>query len=105
MTFVSETIQRDHLVGNLNHEKRKNGDSVSVPRDGEKWYNLRVMLNKRMLHPKDSAQYGGVINDVVTDLTKRIYYLRQGSPTGDLVTNMASELYRFSLEGMKNIFR
>ncbi|XP_040004242.1 sterol 26-hydroxylase, mitochondrial isoform X2 [Xiphias gladius] len=68
--------------------------------DGEKWYNLRVMLNKRLLHPKDSAQYGGVINDVVTDLTKRIYYLRQGSPTGDLVTNMASELYRFSLEGI-----
>ncbi|GAA6219728.1 cytochrome P450 27C1-like isoform X2 [Lates japonicus] len=71
--------------------------------EGEKWYNLRVMLNKRMLHPKDSVQYGGVINDVVTDFTKRMYYLRQCSPTGDLVTNVANELYQFSLEGIASI--
>lgn len=75
-------------------------DCISVPREGEKWYNLRVMLNKRMLQPKDSAQYGGVINDVVTDFLKRIVYLRQCSPTGDMVTDMANEFYRFSLEGM-----
>nr|XP_020477305.1 sterol 26-hydroxylase, mitochondrial-like [Monopterus albus] len=64
---------------------------------------LRATLNKCMLHPKDSAQYGGVINDVVTDFTKRIYYLRQSSPTGDLVTNMANELYQFSLEAIASI--
>ena len=74
-------------------------DCISVPREGEKWYNLRVMLNKRMLHPKDSAQYDGVVNNVVTDFIKRMYYLRQSSPTGDMVTDTANELYRFSLEG------
>ncbi|XP_068428764.1 sterol 26-hydroxylase, mitochondrial [Clinocottus analis] len=71
--------------------------------EGEKWYNLRVVLNKRMLHPKDSAQYDGVINDVVTAFIKRIYFLRQCSPTGDLVTNVANELYHFSLEGIAAI--
>nr|XP_040057824.1 sterol 26-hydroxylase, mitochondrial [Gasterosteus aculeatus aculeatus] len=71
--------------------------------EGEKWYNLRAMLNKRMLHPKDSAQYDGVINDVVTDFMKRIYLLRQGSTTGDLVTDVANELYHFSLEGIASI--
>ncbi|XP_022596494.1 cytochrome P450 27C1 [Seriola dumerili] len=71
--------------------------------EGDKWYNLRVMLNKRMLHPKDSEQYGEVITDVVTDFTKRIHYLCQCSPTGDLVTNMANELYLFSLEGIASI--
>lgn len=71
-----------------------------MPRDGEKWYKLRAVLNKRMLHPRDSAQYGGTLNDIVTDFIKRIYYLRQCSPTGDLVTNMANELYCFSLEGI-----
>uniref|UniRef100_A0A7N6FEI4 Cytochrome P450, family 27, subfamily A, polypeptide 7 n=3 Tax=Anabas testudineus TaxID=64144 RepID=A0A7N6FEI4_ANATE len=71
--------------------------------EGEQWYNLRAVLNKRMLHPKDSAQYGGIINDVVTDFTKRICYLRQCSPTGDLVTNVANELYRLSLEGIASI--
>ncbi|KAK1903039.1 Sterol 26-hydroxylase mitochondrial [Dissostichus eleginoides] len=71
--------------------------------EGERWYNLRVMLNKRMLHPKDSAQYGEDINDVVTDFIKRLSYLRQCSPEEDLVPDMANELYRFSLEGIASI--
>uniref|UniRef100_A0A7N8X970 Cytochrome P450, family 27, subfamily A, polypeptide 1, gene 2 n=1 Tax=Mastacembelus armatus TaxID=205130 RepID=A0A7N8X970_9TELE len=71
--------------------------------EGEDWYNLRAMLNKRMLHPKDSAQYGRTINDVVTDFIKRIYYLRQSSLTGELVTDMANEFYRLSLEGIASI--
>nr|QQL94744.1 sterol 26-hydroxylase mitochondrial [Lateolabrax maculatus] len=71
--------------------------------EGEKWYNLRMVLNKRMLHPKDSVQYGDIINDVVTDFTKRVYYLRQCSPTGDLVTDIANEFYCFSLEGISSI--
>ncbi|KAA0715561.1 Sterol 26-hydroxylase, mitochondrial [Triplophysa tibetana] len=71
--------------------------------EGEKWYNLRTVLNKRMLHPKDSIQYGDVINEVITDFIKRIYYLREVSPTGDLVSDVANELYRFSLEGISSI--
>ncbi|KAK2904816.1 hypothetical protein QQF64_032944 [Cirrhinus molitorella] len=71
--------------------------------EGEKWYQLRTVLNKRMLHPKDSAQYGDVVNAVVTDFIKRIYYLREISPTGDLVTDLTNELYRFSLEGISSI--
>ncbi|ROL50455.1 Sterol 26-hydroxylase, mitochondrial [Anabarilius grahami] len=72
-------------------------------REGEKWYKLRRVLNKRMLHPKDSVQYGDVVNAVVTDFIKRIYYLREMSPTGDLVPNLTNELYRFSLEARKMI--
>ncbi|KAM3862152.1 sterol 26-hydroxylase, mitochondrial [Diretmus argenteus] len=71
--------------------------------EGERWYNLRVKLNKGLLRPQDSAQYGDVINEVVTDLIKRIYYLRESSPTGDLVTNLSNEMYRFSLEGISSI--
>ncbi|XDV30159.1 hypothetical protein PO909_033140 [Leuciscus waleckii] len=71
--------------------------------EGEKWYKLRTVLNKRMLHPKESVQYGDVVNAVVQDFIKRIYYLREMSPTGDLVSNMSSELYRFSLEGISSI--
>uniref|UniRef100_A0A3P8WV04 Cytochrome P450, family 27, subfamily A, polypeptide 1, gene 4 n=1 Tax=Cynoglossus semilaevis TaxID=244447 RepID=A0A3P8WV04_CYNSE len=71
--------------------------------EGEQWYNLRATLNKRMLHPKDSAEYSGAISEVVTDFIKRVDYLRQCSPTGDLVTNLANELYHFSLEGIASI--
>ncbi|XP_035531952.1 sterol 26-hydroxylase, mitochondrial [Morone saxatilis] len=71
--------------------------------NGERWYDLRVVLNKRMLHPKDSAQYGDVLNDTVTDFMKKMCYLRQCSPTGDLVTNIANELYCFALEAIASI--
>lgn len=81
----------------------KKTDSASVLREGEKWYKLRVTLNKRMLHPKDSEVYGKVITDVVTDFIKRIDYLCQCSPTGDMVTNVANEFYLFSLEGINKI--
>uniref|UniRef100_A0A146SNF1 Cytochrome P450 family 17 polypeptide 2 n=1 Tax=Fundulus heteroclitus TaxID=8078 RepID=A0A146SNF1_FUNHE len=71
--------------------------------EGERWYKLRAVLNKRMLHPRDSAQYSGVINDVVSDFVKRINHLRGASPTGDLVTDISNKLYLFSLEGIASI--
>ncbi|XP_060732792.1 sterol 26-hydroxylase, mitochondrial-like isoform X2 [Tachysurus vachellii] len=74
-----------------------------VTEEGEKWYKLRSVLNKRMLHPKDSVKYDNVVNEVVTDFIKRICHLRKMSSTGDLVSNMSNELYRFSLEGISCI--
>ncbi|XP_062862055.1 sterol 26-hydroxylase, mitochondrial-like isoform X2 [Trichomycterus rosablanca] len=71
--------------------------------EGERWYNLRAVLNKRMLHPKDSVKYDKVINEVVTDFIGRIRHLRKMSSTGDLVPNLSNELYRFSLEGISSI--
>uniref|UniRef100_A0A8C5HEG8 Sterol 26-hydroxylase, mitochondrial n=1 Tax=Gouania willdenowi TaxID=441366 RepID=A0A8C5HEG8_GOUWI len=71
--------------------------------DGEKWYNLRVMLNKRMLHPKDSVQYGSVINNVVTDFIKKIHNRDQSSTAEYLVPDIANEFYLFSLEGIAAI--
>ncbi|MEQ2295896.1 hypothetical protein AMECASPLE_019305 [Ameca splendens] len=71
--------------------------------EGERWYNLRVVLNKRMLHPRDSAQYSGVINEVVTDFVNRINQLRQASPTGDVVAAFSNKLYLFSLESISSI--
>ncbi|XP_053351970.1 sterol 26-hydroxylase, mitochondrial-like [Clarias gariepinus] len=74
-----------------------------VTENGEKWYKLRSVLNKRMLHPKESVQYVDMVNEVVTDFIKHIYHLRKMSSTGDLVPNMSNELYRFSLEGISRI--
>ncbi|XP_016527093.1 sterol 26-hydroxylase, mitochondrial isoform X2 [Poecilia formosa] len=71
--------------------------------EGERWYKLRAVLNKRMLHPRDSAQYDGVINVVVTDFIERIKHLRRCSPTGDLVPDIANKLYLFSLEGVSSV--
>lgn len=79
--------------------------SLPVLRHGENWYNFRTVLNKRMLHPRDSAQYGDTFNNIITDFFKRICYLRQCSPTGDLVTNVNQEFHHFSLEGLKKTFK
>ncbi len=49
---------------------------------------------------KGLFQYGDVVNAVVTDFIERIYCLREMSPTGDRVSNLTKELYRFSLEGI-----
>lgn len=58
-----------------------------------------MVLNKRMMLPKDSAQYCGILNAVVDDFMVRLRYVRHCSPTGDLVMDLANEFYRFSLEG------
>lgn len=70
-----------------------------APRSEDRWYNLRVVLNKSLLHPRDALQYGGPLGEVVADFIGRIYLLRQRSPTGDVVSDLNNELYRFSLEG------
>uniref|UniRef100_A0A8C2KS18 Cytochrome P450 family 27 subfamily A member 1 n=1 Tax=Cyprinus carpio TaxID=7962 RepID=A0A8C2KS18_CYPCA len=94
---------RGHMDVWREHRDMKGISYGPFTEEGEKWYKLRTVLNKRMLHPKDSVQYGDVVNAVVTDFIKRIYSLREMSPTGDLVSNMTSELYRFSLEGISSI--
>lgn len=71
--------------------------------EGERWYRLRSMLNKRMLLPKESVQFGPVIQAVVQDFTDRVQVLRESSPTGDMVLDIANEMYRFSLEGIASI--
>ncbi|XP_026127282.1 cytochrome P450 27C1-like [Carassius auratus] len=94
---------RGHMTLWREHRDMKDISYGPFTEEGEKWYKLRRVLNKRMLHPKDSVQYGDVVNAVVTDFIKRIYSLREMSPTGDLVSNLTNELYRFSLEGISSI--
>ncbi|PIO15786.1 hypothetical protein AB205_0034170, partial [Aquarana catesbeiana] len=46
---------------------------------GHKWYNLRNVLNKKMLKPTEARAYTGSINEVVTDLMERIQEIRSES--------------------------
>ncbi|XP_069838611.1 sterol 26-hydroxylase, mitochondrial [Dendropsophus ebraccatus] len=70
---------------------------------GEKWHALRTILNHRMLKPKEAKTYVGSINEVITDFMARLQDLRQQSPDGHTVTDMANELYRFAFEGVSYI--
>ncbi|XP_068102082.1 sterol 26-hydroxylase, mitochondrial-like isoform X2 [Hyperolius riggenbachi] len=70
---------------------------------GAKWHSLRTVLNQRLLRPADAKNYAGCINEVVSDFMVKLQDLRKESPTGDTVTDVANELYRFALEGISYI--
>ncbi|KAJ1184105.1 hypothetical protein NDU88_000915 [Pleurodeles waltl] len=71
--------------------------------EGERWYQLRTILNKRMLKPMEVVRYTGVVNEVVTDLLIRLQEIRSKSSSGVMVCDMANVLYRFSFEGISAI--
>ncbi|XP_067154673.1 sterol 26-hydroxylase, mitochondrial [Apteryx mantelli] len=71
--------------------------------EGERWYRLRQVLNKRLLKPSEAALYAGAIGEVVSDLMVRLRDERSRSPSGVLVCDVANLLYRFALEGISYI--
>ncbi|XP_068103198.1 sterol 26-hydroxylase, mitochondrial-like isoform X2 [Hyperolius riggenbachi] len=70
---------------------------------GLRWRSLRTILNQRLLKPADARSYTGSINEVVSDFMVKIEDLRKESPTGDTVSDLSNELYRFALEGISYI--
>ncbi|XP_066450106.1 25-hydroxyvitamin D-1 alpha hydroxylase, mitochondrial [Eleutherodactylus coqui] len=69
--------------------------------EGEEWQQLRSILGKHMLKPKEVEAYSDVLNDVVGDLVQKIKYQRRQSP--HVVKDIANEFYRFGLEGISSI--
>ncbi|XP_026708780.1 sterol 26-hydroxylase, mitochondrial isoform X2 [Athene cunicularia] len=71
--------------------------------EGERWYRLRQVLNKRLLKPSEAVLYADAIGEVVSDLMVRLRDERSQSPSGVLVGDVANLLYRFALEGISYI--
>lgn len=70
--------------------------NVCVSSEGEEWQTVRSLLGKHMLRPKAVEAYDKTLNSVVSDLIAKLRLSRH--PQG-LVTDIASEFYRFGLEG------
>ncbi|XP_020381049.2 25-hydroxyvitamin D-1 alpha hydroxylase, mitochondrial [Rhincodon typus] len=70
--------------------------------EGEEWQRLRSMLSKHMLKPKEVEAYGGVLNEVVTDLIHRLRH-QQTKNDQVLVKDLAEEFYKFGLEGISSV--
>ncbi|XP_061583479.1 25-hydroxyvitamin D-1 alpha hydroxylase, mitochondrial isoform X2 [Cololabis saira] len=68
--------------------------------EGEEWQAVRSLLGKHMLRPKSVEAYDKTLNSVVSDLIAKLHQCR--SPQG-LVTDIASEFYRFGLEGISSV--
>ena len=64
-------------------------------RQGEEWYNVRRILNMKMLKPKVVGEYSQQLNDVTTDLLSQMKTIRDGNGK---VPNIQQELFKWSLE-------
>lgn len=69
---------------------------VCVLSEGEEWQSVRSLLGKHMLRPKAVEAYDKTLNSVVGDLIAKLRLRRHSQ---GLVTDIASEFYRFGLEG------
>ncbi|XP_069588839.1 sterol 26-hydroxylase, mitochondrial-like [Ranitomeya imitator] len=85
------------------HREIRNVSYGPFSEHGEKWHALRTILNKKMLKPIEAKSYAGSINEVVSDFMVRLQELRRQSPTGDTVSDVNNELYRFAFEGVSYI--
>ncbi|XP_075037148.1 sterol 26-hydroxylase, mitochondrial-like isoform X2 [Mixophyes fleayi] len=71
--------------------------------EGERWYAMRSVLNKRMLKPKEAFMYSTVVNEAVIDFMKMLEDMRKETPSGVIVNDISNALYRFSFEAISYI--
>ncbi|KAG7477403.1 hypothetical protein MATL_G00069310 [Megalops atlanticus] len=70
--------------------------------EGEEWQTVRSLLAKHILPPRAVEAYDTTLNSVVTDLLEKLQLRCRQSPRG-VVTDIATELYRFGLEGISSV--
>ncbi|NWX17687.1 C27C1 protein, partial [Aegotheles bennettii] len=74
-----------------------------ISAEGEQWLKMRSVLRQKILKPKDVAVYSEGVNEVITDLIKRIHTLRSQEDDGETVTNVNNLFFKYSMEGVATI--
>ena len=70
--------------------------------DGPEWYKHRTVLSKRMLRPKQVADYASSFNEIITDFIHRLRTVREpdGSENANEVFGIDNELFKWSFESV-----
>ena len=70
--------------------------------DGPEWYKHRSVLSKRMLRPKEVADYASGFNEIITDFIHRLRTVREpsGSKKENEVCELDKELFKWSFESV-----
>ena len=70
--------------------------------DGPEWYKHRSVLSKRMLRPKEVADYASVFNEIISDFFHRLRIVREpdGSEKANEVCGLDNELFKWSFESV-----
>ncbi|XP_032045474.1 cytochrome P450 27C1 isoform X2 [Aythya fuligula] len=74
-----------------------------ISAEGEQWLKMRSVLRQKILKPQDVAVYSGGVNEVITDLIKRIHTLRNQEDDGETVTNVNNLFFKYSMEGQIHV--
>uniref|UniRef100_A0A663DW85 Cytochrome P450 family 27 subfamily C member 1 n=1 Tax=Aquila chrysaetos chrysaetos TaxID=223781 RepID=A0A663DW85_AQUCH len=74
-----------------------------ISAEGEQWLKMRSVLRQKILKPKDVAVYSEGVNEVISDLIKRIHTLRSQEDDGETVTNVNNLFFKYSMEGVATI--
>ena len=82
-------------------EKRRKIPGVFFS-DGPEWYKHRSVLSKRMLRPKEVADYASGFNEIITDFIRRLRSVREpsGSEKENEVCELDKELFKWSFESV-----
>ena len=82
-------------------EKRRKIPGVFFA-DGPEWYKHRSVLSKRMLRPKEVADYASGFNEIITDFIHRLRTVREpsGSEKENEVCDLDNELFKWSFESV-----
>ena len=69
---------------------------------GPEWYKHRSVLSKRMLRPKEVADYASGFNEIITDFIHRLRAVREpsGSEKENEVCDLDNELFKWSFESV-----
>ncbi|XP_053926174.1 cytochrome P450 27C1 isoform X1 [Cuculus canorus] len=74
-----------------------------ISAEGEQWLKMRSVLRQKILKPEDVAVYSEGVNEVITDLIKRIHTLRSQEDDGETVTNVNNLFFKYSMEGVATV--
>ena len=82
-------------------ENRRKQPGVFFSEDAE-WHKYRSVISKRMLQPKEVADYAASFNEIVTDFIERVKTIREspGSEKENEVHRLDDELFKWSFESV-----
>ena len=94
----------DSPVLNFYRETRKKTPGVFFE-NGEEWYKHRSVISKRILRPKEMAQYVPELNAIVDDFVSRLLLIRHPSGTEkeNEIPDLDQELFKWSFESVADI--
>ncbi|XP_063284607.1 cytochrome P450 27C1 [Pelobates fuscus] len=98
-----EAPQRANMESWEEYRDLRGRSTGLISAEGKKWLSMRSVLRQKILKPKDVAIFSEGINDVVTDLMKRIYTLRSKEQDGETVTNVNDLYFKYSMEAVATI--